>query len=181
MTWLTSKIQAGDVPILLKLGAGAKVNDYLQVVYRKVRGVGRGQVAAEIPKGAGQLDWKARKLIGMGLKLGGKKMFTPTGRAVFKGLNVFPGRLRGEPMGLWDGTVQPLEIRTYKYDRLFINERLFVARAISAPDNRTSARQRGLQQHCQPDPAAQAVPAERLGAIASGNVCSGDVLALDDH
>ena len=142
MTWLTSKVQAGDVPILLKLGAGAKVNDYLQVVYRKARGVGRGQVAAEIPKGAGQIDWEARKLIGMGLKLGGKKMFTATGRAVYKGLNVFPGRLRGDPMGSWDGTVPPLEIRTYKYDALFVNERLFVARELSqlptiapVPDN----------------------------------------------
>jgi len=142
MTWLTSKVQAGDVPILLKLGAGAKVNDFLQMVYRKARGVGRGQVMAEIPKGAGQFDWEARKLIGMGLKLGGKKMFTPTGRAVFKGLNVFPGRLRGNPMGLWDGTVPPLEIRTYKYDELFVNGRLFVARELSqlptiapVPDN----------------------------------------------
>ena len=142
MTWLTSKVQAGDVPILLKLGAGAKVNDYLQVVYRKARGVGRGQVASEIPKGAGQFDWEARNLIGMGLKLGGKKMFTPTGRAVYKGLNVFPGRLRGEPMGFWDGTISPLEIRTYKYDALFMSERLFVAREISqlptiapVPDN----------------------------------------------
>lgn len=142
MTWFTSKVQAGDVPILLKLGAGVKLNDYLQVVYRKARGAGRGQVTAEIPKGAGQFDWEARKLIGMGLKLGGKKMFTPTGRAVFKGLNVFPGRLRGDPMGLWDGTVPPLEIRTYKYDELFVNERLFVARELSqlptiapVPDN----------------------------------------------
>lgn len=142
MTWLTSKVQAGDVPILLKLGGGAKLNDYVQVVYRKARGVGRGQVAAEIPKGAGQFDWEARKLIGMGLKLGGKKMFTPTGRAVFKGLNVFPGRLRGDPMGSWDGTIPPLEIRTYKYDALFSNERLFVARELSqlptiapVPDN----------------------------------------------
>ena len=131
MTWLTSKVQAGDVPILLKLGGGAKVNDYLQVVYRKARGTGRGQVAAEIPEGAGRFDWEPRKLIGMGLKLGGKKMFTPTGRAVFKGLNVFPGRLRGDPMGAWDETVPPLEIRTYKYSALFVNDRLFVARELS--------------------------------------------------
>lgn len=131
MTWLTSKVQAGDVPILLKLGAGPKLNDYLQVVYRKARGSGRGMVAAQVPVGAGQFDWEARKLIGMGLKLGGKKMFTPTGRQVFKGLNVFPGRLRGDPMGSWDGTVPPLEIRTYKYDELFVNERLFVARELS--------------------------------------------------
>jgi hypothetical protein len=51
--------------------------------------------------------------------------------SVFKGLNVFPGRLRGDPMGAWDGTVPPLEIRTYKYDALFVNERLFVARELS--------------------------------------------------
>ena len=36
MNWLTSKVQAGDVDILLKLGAGAKLRDYIQTVYRKV-------------------------------------------------------------------------------------------------------------------------------------------------
>lgn len=142
MTWLTSKIQAGDVDLLLKLGGGAKLKDYIQTVYRKARGADRGRVAAEIPQGAGQFDWEARKLVGMGLKLGGKKMFTSTGRAIYKGLNVFPGRLRGDPMGSWDGTIPPLEIRTYKYDALFVNERLFVARELSqlptiapVPDN----------------------------------------------
>ena len=142
MTWLTSKIQAGDVDLLLKLGGGAKLKDYIQIVYRKARGADRGRVAADIPHGAGQFDWEARKLIGMGLKLGGKKMFTSTGRAIYKGLNVFPGRLRGDPMGSWDGTIPPLEIRTYKYDALFVNERLFVARELSqlptiapVPDN----------------------------------------------
>jgi len=131
MNWLSSKVQAGDVEILLKLGAGAKLKDYTQTVYRKVRGADRGVVAAEIPTGAGQFDWQARKLIGKGMMPSGKKMFTPTGRAFYRGLNIFPGHLRGAPVGLWDATVQPAEIRTYKYDALFANERLFVAREMS--------------------------------------------------
>ncbi len=131
MNWMTSKVQGGDVEILVKLGAGAKLRDYIQTVYRKVRGADRGAVAAEIPLGAGQFDWQARKLVGMGMKPSGKKMFTPTGRAFYRGLNVFPGRLIGEPAAFWDGTVQPAEIRTYKYDALFVHERLFVAREMS--------------------------------------------------
>lgn len=131
MNWMTSKVQGGDVEILLKLGGGAKLKDYIQTVYRKVRGADRGAVAAEIPTGAGQFDWQARKLVGMGMKPSGKKMFTPTGRAFYRGLNVFPGRLIGEPAAFWDGTVQPAEIRTYKYDALFENERLYVAREMS--------------------------------------------------
>lgn len=131
MNWMTSKVQGGDVEILVKLGAGAKLRDYIQTVYRKVRGADRGAVAAEIPVGAGQFDWQARKLVGMGMKPSGKKMFTPTGRAFYRGLNVFPGRLIGEPAAFWDGTVQPAEIRTYKYDALFVHERLFVAREMS--------------------------------------------------
>ena len=131
MNWLTSKVQGGDVEILLKLGGGAKLRDYIQTVYRKIRGADRGVVAAEIPTGAGQFDWQARKLVGMGMKPSGKKMFTSTGRAFYRGLNVFPGRLLGEPAAFWDGTVQPAEIRTYKYDALFVNERLFVAREMS--------------------------------------------------
>jgi len=131
MNWLTSKVQAGDVDILLKLGAGAKLRDYIQTVYRKVRGKDRGIVAGEIPTGAGQFEWQARKLIGKGMMPSGKKMFTPTGRGFYRGLNIFPGGLRGEPVGLWDGTVPPAEIRTYKYDALFVTERLFVAREMS--------------------------------------------------
>ena len=131
MNWLTSKVQAGDVDILLKLGSGAKLRDYIQTVYRKVRGKDRGIVAAGLPTGAGQFDWQARKLVGKGMMPSGKKMFTPTGRAFYRGLNIFPGRLRGEPVGLWDGTVPPAEIRTYKYDALFETERLFVAREMS--------------------------------------------------
>mgnify|MGYP000072928856 CR=1 FL=1 len=131
MNWLTSKVQGGDVEILLKLGAGAKLRDYIQTAYRKVRGKDRGIVAAEIPTGAGQFEWQARKLIGKGMMPSGKKMFTPTGRAFYRGLNIFPGRLLGEPVGLWDGTVPPAEIRTYKYDALFATERLFVAREMS--------------------------------------------------
>lgn len=131
MNWMTSKVQGGEVEILLKLGGGAKLRDYIQTVYRKVRGADRGAVAAEIPTGAGQFDWQARKLVGMGMKPSGKKMFTPTGRAFYRGLNVFPGRLLGEPAAFWDGTVQPAEIRTYKYDALFVNEQLFVAREMS--------------------------------------------------
>tara|TARA_B100001105_G_scaffold248670_1_gene234684 strand:- start:1515 stop:2750 length:1236 start_codon:yes stop_codon:yes gene_type:complete len=131
MNWMTSKVQGGDVDILLKLGGGAKLRDYIQTVYRKVRGVDRGAVAASIPVGAGQFDWQARKLVGMGMKPSGKKMFTPTGRAFYRGLNVFPGRLIGQPAAYWDGTVQPAEIRTYKYDALFVHERLFVAREMS--------------------------------------------------
>ena len=95
MNWLTSKVQAGDVDILLKLGAGAKLRDYIQTVYRKVRGKDRGIVAAEIPTGAGQFEWQARKLIGKGMMPSGKKMFTPTGRGFYRGLNIFPGGLRG--------------------------------------------------------------------------------------
>jgi len=131
MNWLTSKVQAGDVEILLKLGAGPKLKDYIQTVYRKVRGADRGIVAADIPTGAGQFEWQARKLIGKGMMPSGKKMFTPTGRAFYRGLNIFPGQLRGAPVGLWDGTMSPAEIRTYKYDALFSNERLFVAREMS--------------------------------------------------
>ena len=35
MNWMTSKVQGGDVEILLKLGGGAKLRDYIQTVYRK--------------------------------------------------------------------------------------------------------------------------------------------------
>ena len=131
MTWLISKIQAGDVAILRKLGAGPRLRDCIDVAYRKRKGADAGAVRATLPSGAGPLDWEARPVVGRGMELGGRSVLSEQGQGVFKGLNVFPGRLRGEPLGYWDGTKPPKTQRAYQYQSVFDNQRLFVSREIA--------------------------------------------------
>lgn len=131
MSWLTSKIQAADVPILQKMGQAGRLRDKVDFVFRKKRGSDTGLVVRELPAGANDLDWELRTLFYMGLKLGGKGAFTQGGHKVFKGLNVFPGGLKGEPMGHWDRSTKPLDLKIYRYMDHFDPARLFVSREIA--------------------------------------------------
>jgi hypothetical protein len=130
MSWLTSKIQAGDVPILQKLAAAARLRDQVDWVYRKRRG-SETVVVRELPDGSNPNDWLRRPLFYMGLKLGSKAALTSTGASVFKGLNVFPGGLRGAPMGHWKKTSPTLDLKMYRYAEFLDHDRLFASREIA--------------------------------------------------
>ncbi len=67
----------------------------------------------------------------MGLKLGSKAALTSTGARVFKGLNVFPGGLRGEPMGHWESSSPTLDLKMYRYAEFLDHDRLFASREIA--------------------------------------------------
>ncbi|MDM0002708.1 hypothetical protein QTI24_29190 [Variovorax sp. J22P240] len=131
MTWLTSKIQADDVPILEKIGRAARLKDQVEMLYRKKGGADKGLVLRELPHGAPAADWTPRPLFYMGLKLGSKAAFTETGKGVYKGLNIFPGGLKGEPMGQWDGVKAPQDLKIYRYSDFFAQDRLFASREIA--------------------------------------------------
>jgi len=131
MSWLTSKIQAGDVPILDKLSAASRLRDHVDWVYRKRRGNTGTVVVRELPAGANTNDWVRRPLFYMGLKLGSKAALTSTGMSVFKGLNVFPGGLRGAPMGHWQRSSPTLDLKMYRYADFLDHDRLFASREIA--------------------------------------------------
>ncbi len=130
MSWITSKLQAEDVPILLKLGEAGRLRDAVDWVYRKRRGT--AAIVQALPAGSDERDWQKRPLFYMGLKLGGRAALTPGGEyQVFKGLNVFPGGLRGEPIGQWSKTSPTLDLKIYRYLDFFDPDRLFVSREIA--------------------------------------------------
>ena len=131
MTWLTSKIQAADIPVLTKIGNASRLKDYLDVGYRLKRGPSSGTISNAIPIGSNPSDWAESKLMRKGIEFGGRGVLTPSGRSIYKGLNVFPGRLIGSSMGKWDQSTEPSSLNLYSYQSLFDYERLFVSREIA--------------------------------------------------
>lgn len=131
MSWLTSKIQAGDVPILTKLSTASRLRDQVDCVYRKRKSTSGPVIVRELPVGSNINDWLPRPLFYMGLKLGSKAALTSTGARVFKGLNVFPGGLRGEPMGHWQSSSPTLDLKMYRYAQFLDHGRLFASREIA--------------------------------------------------
>lgn len=130
MSWISSKLQADDVPILLKLGEAGRLRDAVDWVYRKRRGT--PMIVRSLPAGSDERDWHKRPLFYMGLKLGGRAALAPGGEyEVFKGLNVFPGGLRGDPIGQWSRTSPTLDLKIYRYLDFFDHDRLFVSREIA--------------------------------------------------
>lgn len=130
MSWITSKIQAGDVPVLAKLAAASRLKDKVDWVYRKRRGT-PATIVSELPTGSSELDWQRRPLFYKGLQLGGKAALSADGFKVFKGLNVFPGGLRGAPMGHWRRDSKTQDLKVYRYFDFFDPERLYVSREIA--------------------------------------------------
>lgn len=131
MTTFLSKLRAEDAPVLRKLAAQATLSDHVRIAYRRRRRGIEPQIVNEIPAGSSHLEWEERRLIAMGLKLGGNAAMTAQGRAIYKGLNVFPGGLRGDPMGHWDGSTEPQSRNIYTYESLFESGRLFVSRELA--------------------------------------------------
>lgn len=131
MTTFLSKLRAEDAPILRKLSAQSTLSDHVRIAYRrKKRGI-EPMIVSEIPHGSSRLEWEDRRLIAMGLKLGGQAAMTAQGRAIYKGLNIFPGGLRGQPMGHWDGSTEPQSRNIFTYESLFEPGCLFVSRELA--------------------------------------------------
>ena len=128
---ILSKLQINDQPFLAKIATMAKLEDHVAVAYRRRRRGIQPSIATEVLPGTQAHDWESRRLMGKGLELGGPNIFTPEGRLVYKGLNVFPSGLMGEPMGHWDGSTEPQSRNLYTYESLFDNSQLFVSRELA--------------------------------------------------
>lgn len=128
---ILSKLQFNDQPLLSKMATMARLEDHVTIAYRRRRRGAQPNIASEVLAGTQAHDWEPRRLMGKGLELGGPNVFTNDGRYVYKGLNVFPSGLTGEPMGQWDGSTDPQSANLYSYESLFDNSRLFVSRELA--------------------------------------------------
>lgn len=128
--WL-SKIVAADAELLDKIAHCPRLESLVMRGWRLTRPGKPTEVAMVVPKGREAQPWKEAILIGEGLKLGGRKALSAAGVPVFKGLNIFPGGLKGEPVGHWDGDASKLlSAKIYIYRSLFVPGALFAARKI---------------------------------------------------
>jgi hypothetical protein len=127
---LLTKIVATDVAPLKKLSAAARLGNIVKIAY--VKRSGEREIAEEIPPGESSKKWEAYLMLAYGLKLGGGGGLKKSGIPIYKGQNIFPDRLLGEPMGYWDPEKSGIDSeRLYSYRELFDYSCLYAIRNIS--------------------------------------------------
>ena len=127
---LLTKILATDIEPLKKLSAAARLGDIIKVAY--VKRSGDREIAEEIPVGESPKKWEQYLMLAYGLKLGGGGGIKKKGLPIYKGQNIFPGRLLGDPMGFWDPEKSEIDSeRLYAYRELFDYSCLYAIRNIS--------------------------------------------------
>lgn len=124
---ITTKIQSGDHSILAKIGEAPRLAESIDQIW--VRRNDSSDFKLEV-EDRELNDYRLALLIQDGIKLGSTDATSATeGMNVWKGLNIFPGGLLGNPIGKWNvGKEQ--ELRLYRYQRVLDHSRLFAARQI---------------------------------------------------
>jgi len=128
-TWPT-KLRTGDLAILARLREAPSLSTLVPRVWRRtVRR--RTRVASVPPANEPAGAWKSTLCAGQGMTLGGRDALSDVGMPVFRGQNIFPTGLKGQPVGFWDGDPDtPKLARLHLYQPLFDYERLFAGRKI---------------------------------------------------
>jgi hypothetical protein len=129
--WLT-KVRPDDVPILDKLAASRRLDE---IVLRGWKSIGKGakRFAPSIPAGEPAYRWKQVRVMGYGVKLGGKFKPTPTGLPVFKVKSLAPsGQIDADAEGLWDGSAAQVDtVRFYSWKDVGDKANTFAIRNIA--------------------------------------------------
>ena len=124
---LTTKVVPDDVPVLKRIGRARKLISDVDIVWTK-----KGEPPTlAAPPIARRTKWKAAPLIQYGLKLGGDDALSAeNGSAVYRGLNIFPGRILGDPAGRW-AIGKETSANIYSYRSLLRTDCLFASREIA--------------------------------------------------
>ena len=126
----TTKVVPGDLLVLDKISAAPRLGEIVRTAYRKKTGKGKSRVALTVPENEKEIDWEQVMLISTGLKLGGKKALDSIGSPIYKGQNLFPGGLIGEPLGRWKKGGESTAY-LYTYAEFFDASRLYAFREIA--------------------------------------------------
>lgn len=125
----TSKILPADLDALQSIAQARRLGSIVRTAYRKKKGKDR-RVARTIPVGEHAHEWEQVMLISTGLKLGGKAAMCEDGPPIYKGQNLFPGGLIGEPMGRWKRGAESTPY-LYSYENFFDADRMYAFREIA--------------------------------------------------
>ena len=133
---LLTKLSAIDAGVLGRLAKAPRLGSIIKVVYkrRSQREVGSAQASAveEIPAGSDPIEWEPYVMLAYGIKLGSSRAIVPSGLPIFKGQNIFPAGVMGDPMGHWDPQQSVVDsLRLYAYRHLFDHSKLYAFRNVS--------------------------------------------------
>lgn len=133
---LLTKVSAADACVLGRLAQAPRLGSIVKVVYKRrgQREVGAAQANAveQIPAGSSPLEWEPYVMLAYGIKLGSARAIVPSGLPIYKGQNIFPSGVLGDPMGHWDPQQSVVDsLRLYAYRHLFDHTKLYAFRNVS--------------------------------------------------
>jgi len=128
---ILTKISASDAAVMERLAQAPRLGDIIKLAYKK-RGRHAGRSVDRIPDGENPILWEPYALFGYGLKLGSSSAMVDSGLPIFKGQNIFPSGLIGEPMGYWDPERSRVDsLLLYTHFHLLDHTKLYAIRQIS--------------------------------------------------
>lgn len=124
---LTTKVKPNDREVLSRIAQAPRLAEAVDLIW--VRRNDAKIFKFELEPHEAKL-YRPTLLLQDGLKLGSTRATSGDGATkVYKGLNIFPGRLLGEPIGRWVAGSE-MEPRIYRYGAVLESGRLYAARQI---------------------------------------------------
>jgi hypothetical protein len=122
--------------VLGRLAQAPRLGSIIKVVYKRrgqrEAGTAQANAVEQIPAGDNPLEWEPYVMLAYGIKLGSARAIVDSGLPIYKGQNVFPSGVMGEPMGYWDPARSVVDsLRLYAYRHLFDYTKLYAVRDIS--------------------------------------------------
>lgn len=133
---LVTKVSSADAAVLGRLARSPRLGSIVKVVYKqrsqREAGSAQANAAEQIPSGANPADWESYVMLAYGIKLGSGRAIVSTGLPIYKGQNIFPSGVLGDPMGHWDPDRSIVDsLRLYAYRHLFDYSKLYAVRNVS--------------------------------------------------
>jgi hypothetical protein len=133
---LLTKVSATDARVLGRMAQAPRLGSIVKVVYKRrgQREVGTAQANAveQIPAGSSRREWEPYVMLAYGIKLGSARAVVAAGLPIYKGQNIFPSAVLGDPMGYWDPEQSVVDsLRLYAYRHLFDHAKLYAFRNVS--------------------------------------------------
>jgi hypothetical protein len=133
---LLTKVSAADACILERMAQAPRLGSIVKVVYKRrgqrEAGTAQANAVERIPEGSNPVEWEPYVMLAYGIKLGSSRAIVSSGLPIYKGQNIFPSGVLGEPMGHWDPARSIVDsLRLYAYRHLFDHSRLYAVRNVS--------------------------------------------------
>src|ERR1019366_7056079 len=133
---LLTKLSAMDACVLGRLAKAPRLGSIIKVVYKRrdqrEQGMAQANAVEQIPTGGDPAEGEPYVMLAYGIKLGSSRAIVDSGLPIFKGQNIFPAGVLGDPMGHWDAQQSVVDsLRLYAYRHLFDHTKLYAFRNVS--------------------------------------------------